>query len=311
MGIRFSCHMCNQPLHVKDFQAGKRGRCPKCQGSFRVPAKDADFSLAVEESAALAMPAKLTAKPTAEPNSNATAKPTAKPTAEPTAKHTANATPKPTTKARAKPAAASQAPAKVDLSKTGQHAAAPQTATGKTATGISTDTKPLASPPANEPVAMPASLLPLLDARWFVRPPGGNQYGPATTQMLLDWIAEKRVTADALLWRDGLDTWFSARELIPEPFGGESNASTKSPQDIPPPAVARPTTSSQKPVDAIAVPNVSASSISASSVSATSKAAIAMKKKKQLKQQWMVLGLLATMALCLVIALIVILTRGA
>jgi len=279
MGIRFSCHMCNQPLHVKDFQAGKRGRCPKCQGSFRVPAKDADFSLAVEESAALAMPAKLT--------------------------------PKPTTKARAKPAAASQAPAKVDLSKTGQHAAAPQTATGKTATGISTDTKPLASPPANEPVAMPASLLPLLDARWFVRPPGGNQYGPATTQMLLDWIAEKRVTADALLWRDGLDTWFSARELIPEPFGGESNASTKSPQDIPPPAVARPTTSSQKPVDAIAVPNVSASSISASSVSATSKAAIAMKKKKQLKQQWMVLGLLATMALCLVIALIVILTRGA
>jgi len=271
--------MCNQPLHVKDFQAGKRGRCPKCQGSFRVPAKDADFSLAVEESAALAMPAKLT--------------------------------PKPTTKARAKPAAASQAPAKVDLSKTGQHAAAPQTATGKTATGISTDTKPLASPPANEPVAMPASLLPLLDARWFVRPPGGNQYGPATTQMLLDWIAEKRVTADALLWRDGLDTWFSARELIPEPFGGESNASTKSPQDIPPPAVARPTTSSQKPVDAIAVPNVSASSISASSVSATSKAAIAMKKKKQLKQQWMVLGLLATMALCLVIALIVILTRGA
>lgn len=295
MGIRFSCHMCNQPLHVKDFQAGKRGRCPKCQGSFRVPAKDADFSLAVEESAALAMPAKLTAKPTAEPNANATAKPTAK--------------------APAKPAAASQAPAKVDLSKTGQHAAVPQiatgkTATGKTATGISTDTKPLASPPANEPVAMPASLLPLLDARWFVRPPSGNQYGPATTQMLLDWIAEKRVTADALLWRDGLDTWFSARELIPEPFGGESNASTKSPQDIPPPAVARPTTSSQKPVDAIAVPNVSASSISASSVSATSKAAIAMKKKKQLKQQWMVLGLLATMALCLVIALIVILTRG-
>ena len=282
MGIRFSCHMCNQPLHVKDFQAGKRGRCPKCQGSFRVPAKDADFSLAVEESAALAMPAKLTTKPTAEPNANATAK------------------------ARAKPAAASQAPAKADLSKTDQHAAAPQTATGKTATGktatgIATTTKPLASPPASEPVAMPASLLPLLDARWFVRPPSGNQYGPATTQMLLDWIAEKRVTADALLWRDGLDTWFSARELIPEPFGGESNASTKSPQDIPPPAVARPTTSSQKPVEAIAVP----------SGPATNKAAIAMKKKKQLKQQWMVLGLLATMALCLVIALILILTRGA
>ena len=44
---------------------------------------------------------------------------------------------------------------------------------------------------------------------------------------------------------------------------------------------------------------------------ADEKADIAMKKKKQLKQQWMVLGLLATMALCLVIALILILTRGA
>jgi hypothetical protein len=44
---------------------------------------------------------------------------------------------------------------------------------------------------------------------------------------------------------------------------------------------------------------------------ATNKAALAMKKKKQLKKQWMVLGFLATIALSLFIALLVILSRGA
>ena len=43
---------------------------------------------------------------------------------------------------------------------------------------------------------------------------------------------------------------------------------------------------------------------------AKNQAAIAAKKKKQVKRQWMVLGFLATMALCLASALIVILTRG-
>lgn len=228
MGIRFSCHMCNHPLHVKDYQAGKRGKCPKCQGSFRVPAKDADFSLAVEDSVAIP----LTAKSNATPRTNASA-------------------------IEAKPAAT--------------------------------------PPPSDQPVSMPASLLPLLDARWFVRPPSGGQYGPATTQMLLDWIGEKRVTADSLLWHDGLDTWFSARELVPEPFGGQPSGPALAPVDIPPPTVASPPANSDNQTPAPVASN---------------KAAIAMKKKKKIKQQWMVLGFLATMALCLVIALIVILTRG-
>jgi hypothetical protein len=43
---------------------------------------------------------------------------------------------------------------------------------------------------------------------------------------------------------------------------------------------------------------------------ANNQAAIAAKKKKQVKRQWMILGFLATMALCLASALIFILTRG-
>ncbi|MCA9133129.1 MAG: hypothetical protein KDA45_08235, partial [Planctomycetales bacterium] len=49
MGIRFRCHHCESELHVKDFQAGKRGRCPECKGKFRIPTADAEHSIAVEE----------------------------------------------------------------------------------------------------------------------------------------------------------------------------------------------------------------------------------------------------------------------
>lgn len=49
MGIRFRCHHCEHELHVKDFQGGRRGRCPECHGRFRVPSSDAEHSLNVEE----------------------------------------------------------------------------------------------------------------------------------------------------------------------------------------------------------------------------------------------------------------------
>jgi hypothetical protein len=138
--------------------------------------------------------------------------------------------------------------------------------------------------------------------------------------MLLDWIAEKRVTADALLWREGLDSWLSARELVPESFGGSSAMAISDP---PPPAVAKPTTPTKKtptkktpaniapngPANGPANP-VASDPVQPAVPLAKNQAAIAAKKKKQVKRQWMVLGFLATMALCLASALIVILTRG-
>ena len=286
MGIRFSCHLCNHPLHVKDYQASKRGKCPKCQGAFRVPPKDADFSLAIDESANSIQPANL-GKPLGPSDSKIVA---------PTAKPKSAAEPKPQVQARTK-----NPPASI----------------------------PKPAPEANGHPSMPPSLLPLIDSRWYVRPPSGGQYGPATTQMLMDWIAEKRVTADALLWREGLDSWLSARELVPESFGGSSALGI---DDPPPPAVAKPTSPTTKtptaktPTASIAptVPangpatgtaNGPASRVASDPVQpavplAKNQAAIAAKKKKQVKRQWMILGFLATMALCLASALIFILTRG-
>ena len=49
MGIHFVCHHCSFALHVKDFQAGKRGKCPQCKGSFRIPDNDASYSTAIED----------------------------------------------------------------------------------------------------------------------------------------------------------------------------------------------------------------------------------------------------------------------
>lgn len=53
-------------------------------------------------------------------------------------------------------------------------------------------------------------------AQWYVRPPAGGQYGPATGEVLRSWIAENRVTASTLIWRDGWPQWRSARETLPE-----------------------------------------------------------------------------------------------
>ena len=270
-----------QPSLARQGQASKRGKCPKCQGAFRVPPKDADFSLAIDESASSIKPTNL-GKPLS-PSDSQIAPPTAKP------------------KAPAEPKSQVQA---------------------KTKSPPASTLKP--APEANDHPSMPPSLLPLIDSRWYVRPPSGGQYGPATTQMLLDWIAEKRVTADALLWREGLDSWLSARELVPESFGGSSAMAISDP---PPPAVAKPATPTKKtptaktpaniatngpanaPANAPANP-VASDPVQPAVPLAKNQAAIAAKKKKQVKRQWMVLGFLATMALCLASALIVILTRG-
>lgn len=53
-------------------------------------------------------------------------------------------------------------------------------------------------------------------AQWFVRPPAGGQYGPASGEVLRTWITENRVTGSTLIWRDGWSQWRSARETLPE-----------------------------------------------------------------------------------------------
>jgi hypothetical protein len=53
-------------------------------------------------------------------------------------------------------------------------------------------------------------------AAWYVRPPSGGQYGPADGHLLHQWIAEGRVAATALIWRDGWAQWRPADEVLAE-----------------------------------------------------------------------------------------------
>lgn len=49
---------------------------------------------------------------------------------------------------------------------------------------------------------------------WYVRPPSGGQFGPATNEVLQSWISEGRVAKTALLWRDGWPQWREASEVL-------------------------------------------------------------------------------------------------
>ena len=55
---------------------------------------------------------------------------------------------------------------------------------------------------------------------WYVRPPSGGQFGPATTDIMRGWLAEGRVSADTLVWREGWREWQEAGRLFPELASG-------------------------------------------------------------------------------------------
>ena len=58
-------------------------------------------------------------------------------------------------------------------------------------------------------------------AKWFVRPPTGGQYGPADAVLFRTWILEGRVTADSHIWREGWADWQLAEDLLAQ-FEGQS-----------------------------------------------------------------------------------------
>lgn len=62
---------------------------------------------------------------------------------------------------------------------------------------------------------------PLEAAVWYVRSPGGLQFGPASEETLRTWINDRRVTPDAYVWRDGWPEWkraSDAADALPAPL---------------------------------------------------------------------------------------------
>lgn len=72
-------------------------------------------------------------------------------------------------------------------------------------------------PPAPVPAGGPVDALTEAgDLVWYVRPPAGGQFGPAAADIMRTWLAEGRVSADALVWREGWRDWREAGGVFPQ-----------------------------------------------------------------------------------------------
>ncbi len=49
---------------------------------------------------------------------------------------------------------------------------------------------------------------------YFVRPPSGGEYGPASKTTLEEWIAQRRVTADSFVCKLGESEWLKAEDVF-------------------------------------------------------------------------------------------------
>lgn len=74
------------------------------------------------------------------------------------------------------------------------------------------------------------------DAIWYVRPPGGGQYGPAQGDVMRRWVEEGRVSHECLVWREGWTDWKPAKSVFTK-MDGETAPTTLEPPPEPKPVL--------------------------------------------------------------------------
>ena len=239
MGIRFWCPN-GHKLNVKTFQAGRRGICPYCGAKFQIPAESTRKPGAkdlvsepqehsVHEGGGGTPPGAATlAHPTGRGADLTAAGIAAEGTyAGPFGPIQGGLGEQPAGQAPA--AAAGQTPA----APTGQPQGSPvvplEPQGGFMAGGTAAGPAPQASAPAPGGPQAPYQAAPLSPAPgrapadplaeapnvvWYVRPPTGGQFGPATSDVMRNWIDEGRVSPDSLVWREGWRDWQEASEVF-------------------------------------------------------------------------------------------------
>jgi len=265
MGIRFVCHQCGFALHVKDFQAGKRGKCPNCKCSFRIPATDSSYSTAIEDSEEDSGVASIREAFKKVKNSSAT-------------------------KLAEKPS--DSVAISLELSSI-------QEKSSRVSEVVSSPKQDAKVRPKKLPesASVPAVLAVDGGAKWFVRPPSGGQFGPADSDLLMSWIGESRVTSESFLWREGMEQWQLASELLPELF--QSNTDTKVPTSVPP--LQPPTTASFDDAD------VKNFDIGLDGIPTSAMSAMLKKRMQKRRRQLTMVIILATLSLILLSILIFVL----
>jgi hypothetical protein len=174
MGIRFLCPN-GHKLNVKDYLAGKKGRCPYCDTRFVIPKqsqKDARVD-SLDSSSSQVGDDDESGADQIEP-----------PTAEESLPASAFAQALPAT-----PAPVAQ---------------------------------PVSAAPVGYPTGQPMAARPALpdpfadapEAHWYVRLSTGDQFGPAQSDQMRQWLGENRIPADGLVWREGWPDWKRADQTF-------------------------------------------------------------------------------------------------
>jgi hypothetical protein len=70
------------------------------------------------------------------------------------------------------------------------------------------------------------------DAVWYVRPPAGGQFGPATADIMRRWLHEGRVPPEALVWREGWTDWKEAGPLFSSKYAPARTAPQAAPAPV-------------------------------------------------------------------------------
>lgn len=211
MGIRFSCHHCGHPLNIKQDLAGKVGRCPTCQGQFRIPLCDAATSSSINGTGL----------------QSASVEPT-----QPIARAATPQAPAGTTPRAVGHAAAitvSTKPAPSPIAKTlsirtpNTKTPVPQSTPRNPASQRTTQPTAKAAPTNRQPAP---DATPTAEPHWHVRPPSGGEYGPASDELIRTWISEYRITPSSQLKRADWKEWRVASEVFPDLLPKSNHTST-------------------------------------------------------------------------------------
>ncbi|MEQ8210232.1 MAG: GYF domain-containing protein [Lacipirellulaceae bacterium] len=196
MGIRFACPN-GHKLNVKAELAGKRAICPKCKTKLLIPTLEEANENSAEQKAPAEQPASTSEQPAAKQSAPQQAEPT-----QPEA-----------------PTSAAPETGPTDLD---QSIYIPTNDAKPEATETTPQEPSPAEPSPPEPPAPPALVEepqpeePATETVWYVRSATGEQFGPAGSEAMREWIEQGRVAADSWTWRTGWEDWKPGTEAIAE-----------------------------------------------------------------------------------------------
>ncbi|MEM8866416.1 MAG: GYF domain-containing protein, partial [Planctomycetota bacterium] len=86
--------------------------------------------------------------------------------------------------------------------------------TGEAAPATERSSPPVIDPPVVDPSAIAPPASPTPSVHWYLRIATGEQFGPATDEQFRQWIADRRVTDESYVWRDGWTDWRPASQAV-------------------------------------------------------------------------------------------------